>query len=35
MEAAVAPSGPVVVRPGADAAWTASQTLVYEPAADA
>lgn len=29
VEAAVAPSGPVVVPPGQDTAWTASQTLVY------
>jgi hypothetical protein len=31
VEAAVAPSGPVVVKPGADAAWQAAQTLIYEP----
>jgi hypothetical protein len=31
VEAAVAASGPVVVKPGADAAWQAVQTLVYEP----
>ena len=31
VEAAVAPSGPEVVKPGADAAWQAAQTLIYEP----
>jgi hypothetical protein len=31
VEAAVAPSGPVVVKPGAGAAWQATQTLIYEP----
>ena len=31
VEAAVAPSGPVVVPPGQDKAWTATQTLLYQP----